>query len=77
MQTVSLLDLENAINYWREREPSTGDECALSPSVNALAEVYAALITERGERVPLSHLHPAACRAIQLWRAAFAANVAN
>ncbi len=44
MNKISLTELEEAINYWRTQRPATGEECALSPEVNALANVYAMLI---------------------------------
>ncbi|WP_034301123.1 DUF3717 domain-containing protein [Herbaspirillum sp. RV1423] len=54
--TISLTELEEAINYWRIQRPATGEECALSPEVNALADVYAMMIIE--------HLHNVAADAI-------------
>lgn len=54
--TISLTDLEEAINYWRVQRPATGEECALSPEVNALANVYALMI--------VGHLHDVAIDAI-------------
>ena len=38
---LTMPDLEQAINYWRARHPSQGEERALSSEVNALASVYA------------------------------------
>ena len=54
--TILLTDLEAAINYWRQQRPATGEECALSPEVNALANVYALMI--------IDHLHEIAPTAI-------------
>lgn len=54
--TISLTELEEAINYWRVQRPATGEECALSPEVNALADVYAVMIIE--------HLHSIAVDAV-------------
>ena len=54
--TISLTELEEAINYWRIQRPATGEECALSPEVNALADVYAVMIIE--------HLHSIAAEVI-------------
>ncbi len=53
---ITLPQLEHAINYWRARRPSTGEECALSAEVNALATVYATMIFKRAHAVPLDAL---------------------
>lgn len=45
---MSLTELERAINFWRKRHPSTGEEQRLCPEANALAEPYAiAIVTHR------------------------------
>lgn len=41
---ISLTELERAINFWRKRHPSTGEEQRLCPEANALAEPYAIAI---------------------------------
>ncbi|MGI4936462.1 MAG: DUF3717 domain-containing protein, partial [Janthinobacterium lividum] len=33
---LTLFDLERAINYWRIKKPSLGEESSLSAEVNAL-----------------------------------------
>jgi len=43
---IHITDLESAINYWREREPSP-DGVALPASTRALAQVYARMAVER------------------------------
>ncbi len=53
---LSLTELEAAINYWRLQRPSSGEECALSPEVSALAGVYAMMIFEHRPAVPLAGL---------------------
>lgn len=53
---ISLVALEQAINYWRAREPSTGEECALSLEVTALATVYALMIFHRTHSLALATL---------------------
>jgi len=50
---VTLTELEEAINYWRRMRPATGEERALSPEVNALADAYALMIFERARVLPL------------------------
>lgn len=41
---ITLNELEQAINYWRLQRPATGEDCALSPEVNALGGVDALMI---------------------------------
>lgn len=40
---IHITDIESAINYWREKKPST-DGVTLSSEVRALAEVYALMV---------------------------------
>ena len=65
---LTLTELEQAINYWRGLQPSHGEECALSPEVNALAEVYALMIYERLRMLPTERITPAALSLIEAWR---------
>lgn len=65
---VTLTELEEAINYWRRMRPATGEERALSPEVNALADAYALMIFERSRVLPLSSLSEAALALIESWR---------
>lgn len=65
---LTLTELEQAINYWRARRPSTGEECALSPEVNALADVYAMMIYRRSKSVPFSELGQTAQQLVDAWR---------
>lgn len=41
---ISITQLEQAINYWRLRSPSTGEEARLCEQAAALATPYALLI---------------------------------
>jgi len=65
---IMLSDLEQAINYWRGLRPSRGDERALSPEVNQLAEVYALMIYERLHSVPRARVDGGALTLIDAWR---------
>jgi len=47
---IHITDLESAINYWREREPSP-DGVSLPSSTRALAQVYARMAVERATLV--------------------------
>jgi hypothetical protein len=65
---LTMPDLEQAINYWRAKYPSQGEERALSSEVNALASVYALMIYQRHSTVPLAQLSPLAQQLIAAWR---------
>jgi hypothetical protein len=65
---ITLPELEAAINYWRSLRPSTGEERALSPEVNALAELYAMMIFTRATTVALSSLDRMTQQLLDTWR---------
>jgi hypothetical protein len=65
---ITLSELEQAINHWRALRPSTGEECALSPEVNALATVYALMIFRRQHSVELDTLPAPIRKLLALWR---------
>jgi hypothetical protein len=65
---ISLTELEDAINFWRARRPSTGEEHALSPEVNALATIYALMIFNRSKSLPLDTLDASARQLIEAWQ---------
>ncbi len=73
---LTLTELESAINYWRRIRPSAGEERALSPEVNVLADTYALMIFERARTRPLSSLSDEARSLIEAWRAAAEGNAA-
>jgi hypothetical protein len=64
---ITLPELEQAINYWRSLRPSTGEEHALSPEVNALATVYALMIFHRTRAVQLDALDGNVRKLIDAW----------
>lgn len=66
---ISLIELEQAINYWRARKPSTGEECTLSPEVNVLASVYALMIFHHTHSLVLATLDPAQRQLIETFLA--------
>lgn len=41
---VSISEIEQAINYWRQLHPSSRDTMTLCPQASALAELYARMI---------------------------------
>ena len=65
---ITLSELEQAINYWRGLRPSRGEERALSPEVNQLAEVYALMIYERLRSVPRARVDGGVLSLIDGWR---------
>jgi hypothetical protein len=65
---ISLTELEEAINYWRRQRPATGEECALSPEVNRLADIYAMMIFEGIAARPLDTIDTAARQLLTLWQ---------
>ena len=68
--TYTLAELESAINYWRARSPSTGDELALCPQASALAEPYALMIFEGRREIAAAQLAPEARQALTDWGSA-------
>lgn len=56
MLFISIQDLEAAINYWRERSPATGEALELCKEASALANIYALMIIQSAQRVPLENL---------------------
>ena len=67
---ITLTELEEAINFWRARKPSTGEEHALSPEVAALAIPYAEMIMNRRRTVDVTGLPEPARAAIDEWQRA-------
>ncbi|MGE4335516.1 MAG: DUF3717 domain-containing protein [Pigmentiphaga sp.] len=63
---VTLNELEQAINYWRQRLPS-GEELRLCAPGAALAEPYAELILSHGRELESDHLSEAARVALEGW----------
>ncbi|MEI2415409.1 DUF3717 domain-containing protein [Orrella sp. JC864] len=63
--TVTLTELEEAINHWRRRSPSQGEAHRLCPQAAALAEPYAGMIMAHRHEIALSELGPQAREALQ------------
>jgi len=47
MSEISIQELEAAINFWRARSLSSGDELVLCKEASALSKPYALLIVQR------------------------------
>ncbi|KVF61781.1 hypothetical protein WJ15_18320 [Burkholderia cepacia] len=60
MSDISINDLEAAINFWRARSPSSGDELKLCEEASALSKPYALLIVQRQGALQLEGLDPKA-----------------
>ncbi|KOF53901.1 MULTISPECIES: DUF3717 domain-containing protein [unclassified Achromobacter] len=69
MDSVTLPQLEAAINYWRQRSPSVGDESRLCAEAAALATPYALMIIEGRREMALAEFEDAARAALQAWAA--------
>lgn len=65
---IHITDLESAINYWREREPSP-DGVALPAPTRALAQVYARMAVDRVSTVEEAALNDEARSAWLRWYA--------
>ncbi len=66
---ITLPEIESAINFWRQRSPSVGEELRLCREASALATPYARMIIERRQSLPLSELSDTAQQAFREWRA--------
>lgn len=66
---IPITDLEQAINFWRTRAPSQGEERRLCAPAGALAEVYALLIFHRRSDFDVTELGAAATAAFAAWQA--------
>ncbi|WMD19010.1 DUF3717 domain-containing protein [Achromobacter seleniivolatilans] len=70
MNSISLPQLEQAINYWRNVSPSVGDESRLCPEAAALATPYALMIMAHRHDIPVAELNEKAQAALAGWLAA-------
>lgn len=66
MNTLHISDIEAAINWWRQRSPSS-DGVRACAEVRVLAEVYARMVFDRSTELADQHLSPAAMAAWLAW----------
>jgi hypothetical protein len=66
-ESIALTDLESAINYWRAKNPSVGEECRLCAEASALATPYALMILGREQMIATEHLSDKAQAALVVW----------
>jgi len=67
--TITLSELEQAINYWRRRLPSNEREWRLCSQAAALAAPYAAMIIGHRLQMTLAELSAPGRAAYEQWRA--------
>lgn len=60
MSEITINELEAAINFWRSRSPSSGDELSLCKEASALSKPYALMIVQRRTSLPSDGLEPGA-----------------
>ena len=70
---LTLTELESAINFWRQRSPSVGEELRLCPEASSLATPYALMIIERRKDIEVAELSERAQAAIAGWHASLSA----
>lgn len=68
MAGIHITDIEAAINYWRQKNPSP-DGVALPRELRALAEIYALMVYYKEEEADEFTLPLAAAEAWQVWYA--------
>jgi hypothetical protein len=65
---LSLVELEEVINFWRSFTPALGMEHSLSKEVSVLAKVYAEMIVTHKKTIALDKVEPFVAILIQTWR---------
>jgi Protein of unknown function (DUF3717) len=60
MSDMTINELEAAINFWRNRSPSSGDELSLCKEASALSKPYALMIVQRQTALSPEGLEPIA-----------------
>jgi hypothetical protein len=65
---ITLPEIEAAINFWRQRSPSVGEELRLCPEASSLATPYALMIIERRTLLAVSELSEKAQAALRDWQ---------
>ena len=66
---ITLAELESAINFWRKRSPSVGEELRLCPEASALATPYALMILSRRASMMIEEMPEKSQAAIMAWKA--------
>jgi hypothetical protein len=64
---ITLPEIESAINFWRQRSPSIGEELRLCQQASSLATPYALMIIERKSQIEISTMSEKAQAALRDW----------
>jgi hypothetical protein len=56
VKSISISQMEQAINYWRKAQPSTQGDMTLCKEASLLADTYAIMIFNKNHEVPESSL---------------------
>jgi hypothetical protein len=67
MLFISIQEIESAINYWRDRSPSSGESLVLCSEASCLAKPYALMIIQSSQRIPLEVLSETERLALQAY----------
>jgi hypothetical protein len=67
MSFISIQEIESAINYWRDRSPSSGESLVLCSEASCLAKPYALMIIQSSQRIPLEVLSESERLALQAY----------
>lgn len=74
---ITLSEIESAINFWRQRSPSVGEELRLCKEASSLATPYALMIIERRHQLNVSDLSEQAQVALVGWQEHLASQQKN
>lgn len=65
---ITIAELESAINFWRQRSPSVGEELRLCSEASALATPYALMIMHQRTSMQLEEMSEKSRAAFLAWR---------
>jgi len=68
-ETITLPELEAAINFWRQLSPSIGEELRLCAQASSLATPYALMIIKRRAQMVVTEMPEKAQAALTEWLA--------
>ena len=74
---ITLPEIEAAINFWRQRSPSVGEELRLCQEASSLATPYALMIIERRTQLEVAQLSDKAQTALLAWQASLSGQPKN
>lgn len=67
MLFISIQEIESAINYWRDKSPSSGESLVLCAEASCLAKPYAMMIIQSSQRLPMESLSDSERAALQTY----------